>query len=163
MVSTTRFVVIFHEITWDGATATISVVTDIACHLTCLHTKSPMRVHNSEKNVRGSLVLGNPDYCFTSYNETEQNEAGDTLTHTFSFGDFGVGEQRWWVFVGTVGGVDSPSQSPIFTYKYKDTPVYSLGIYGQEDVLVGSVSLESGENVGLVYRDPPETVITISC
>jgi hypothetical protein len=153
MASTTRFCVISHEITWLEDVATIVVVTDVACNLVCHYTHKDMRVHNSAMNSRGLNKLADPDYCFTSYNDVSQAEAGDTLCHTFSFGSFGVGEQRWWVFTGSISGTASPSQSAIFTYKYKMTPVWSLGILGDDAVLTGHVLLRGYGHCYLEYDD----------
>lgn len=161
MGSTIRFVIVSHEVVWFSSTAYIEVYTDILCHLYCRYTSNPMRVHNAVKNLRGTLRLAEPDYCFTAANQIEQDEPGDSWVHSFTLNDFPEGQQRWWIFLGTVDGVESPSQSPVFNYKYKDSPVYSIGIYGRPEVLVGSVALEAGEALNLGYLEPPEVGINI--
>lgn len=161
MASVTRFLVLSHEVTWVGSVATIVVTTNVECHLTCRYTYKPLLVHNSANTARGVRVLDNPDYCFTSFREVEQDQAGDTTIHTFSFGEFGQGEERWWVFVGSIAGVVSVSQSPVFNYKYESSPVYSIGILGESEALVGTVVLEAGDGVNLSYLSAPGVGITI--
>ena len=79
-----------------------------------------MKVHLREKRIRGLNVEGNPKYCFVEWLEVEQNEPGDTLTHTFNFPSWGPGECRWWHFRAEIAGSPSVSNTGIITACYEE-------------------------------------------
>lgn len=103
---------------WEGNCLYIVVVTDVPCHLTLHWTAEEEKMHLRVKDVRGLTVLGNPKYCFVEYTDVDEADPGDHLYHSFVFCDFNPGECRWWYFSGTIGGVDTASNSPIFTACY---------------------------------------------
>ncbi len=80
-----RFLIINYAHSWQGDTLFIAVATDVPCHLYLRWTDVEEQVHIREKLLRGLMVLGNPKFCFVEWAEVEQNEAGDTLNHTFNF------------------------------------------------------------------------------
>lgn len=57
-------------------------------------------------------------FCFTVYQHIEQTEAGDTYTHTFTWPGWVDCNTRYFYFIGTTGGLDSLSESPIFWLHY---------------------------------------------
>jgi hypothetical protein len=57
-------------------------------------------------------------YCFVSWQSVEQQEAGDTLIHTFEVTPWVFCETKWFAFRGTVAGELSPSVSPIFHHHH---------------------------------------------
>lgn len=79
-----------------------------------------MGVHNRVTTLGGYAFMTDPKYCLVEYNEVEQNEPGDTLSHTFNFPGWAVCEWRWWYIVATVDGAPSPSASCIFQAHYLD-------------------------------------------
>jgi len=73
--------------------------------------------------------MGDVYYCFTAYNDIEQEEAGDTTEHTFIMSDWPSCETRWFHLWGTIGGEASPSESPIWgrhLYSSDHSADYSL-------------------------------------
>ena len=57
---------------------------------------------------------GDTYFCFVVYNDNEQEEAGDTLIHTFVKRSWPVCETRWFYFWGSVSGVTCKSTTAIF-------------------------------------------------
>jgi len=98
----------------------VACVTDVPCHLWLRWTDKEEHIHPRQKDRRGVLFLSVPDYCFVEWQEVEQNEAGDTIHHTFNFDTWGTCQRRWWHLRGQIGGADSPSTSPIFTAHYEE-------------------------------------------
>lgn len=94
----------------------IVVTTDVACHLYCRMTWIEPKRHLKPVRVRGVNFITEIYHCFDSYEDNEQSEAGDTLTHTFEKPDWPFCQTRWFYFWGTRGGNPSPSESCIFKY-----------------------------------------------
>lgn len=97
-----------------GLGVQVETTSNAICHLTLYWTdKKPWR-HHSERLVRGLVVPWGTYFCFVAWHAVEQNEAGDTLTHTFDLPDWNYCETIWFTFRGTVGAEISPSGGPIF-------------------------------------------------
>lgn len=80
--------------------------------------------------------MGDVYYCFTAYQDIEQEEAGDTLTHTFIMSDWPACESRWFYLWGTIAGEASPSESPIWgRHLFSTHHVYSLQVSHDNDVV----------------------------
>lgn len=62
---------------------TVQVTTDIPIHLWMRWTKTEPLKHPSEEFRRGILLKTGLRWCFVSFCEVEQEEAGDTYVHTF--------------------------------------------------------------------------------
>lgn len=92
----------------------VHIATTRICHLTLYWTdKEPWR-HHTTRLVRGLLVPWGTYFCFVAWHAVEQNEAGDTFTHTFDLPAWLYCQTRWFTFRGTVGPNISPSGTPIF-------------------------------------------------
>lgn len=115
-----RFIITEYAMAWEGDTLFIALTTDIPIHLWLRWTDKPLRMHNHAMPLRGKEFMVEPKYCFVEWRDVEQNEPGDTLTHTFHFAEWWVCQHRWWGFVGEVDGQPSPSASCIFTAHYED-------------------------------------------
>lgn len=96
----------------------IVATTDVPCHLYCRMTKTEPRKHSLPSGRRGLRISGDIRFCFVVYEDNEQEEAGDTLTHTFIKPDWPYCETRWFYFVGEQGGVSSVSETCIFKLHY---------------------------------------------
>lgn len=92
----------------------ITVTTDIPCHLYMRWTTVKPQIHVVPKYLRGIYMHGDPYFCFVAYTDNEQEEAGDTLTHTFVKRSWPVCETRWFYFWGKVAGDVAPSTTAIF-------------------------------------------------
>ncbi|GAI64488.1 unnamed protein product, partial [marine sediment metagenome] len=64
-------------------TIIITLPTNNPCHLTCYYTDKTPRKHHTTRIIRGLEVPWGVYFCFVGWKAVEQNEAGDTLIHTF--------------------------------------------------------------------------------
>ena len=53
-------------------------------------------------------------FCFDTYTDNQQKEAGDTLIHTFIKKNWPICQTRYFYFHGTIDGAPSPSTTAIF-------------------------------------------------
>ncbi|MDO9334574.1 MAG: hypothetical protein Q7T57_08660, partial [Dehalococcoidales bacterium] len=95
---------------------TIVVTTDIPCHLYCRLTSTEPQIHTASTLRRGVAFMSELKFCFVSYEDNEQTEAGDTLIHTWVKPAWGFCVTKWCYFWGLVGGLVSPSTSPFFKF-----------------------------------------------
>lgn len=95
--------------------------TNVPCHLTLYWTSTEPLKHPQTRVLRGIDVPWYTRYCFVNFHEVEQEEAGDTLYHTFIIEPWPVCETRWFTIRGNVDEVLSPSVGPIFK---KHRPIY---------------------------------------
>lgn len=116
----TRFLLTEYAHAWIADTLFIAVTTDVPVHLYLRWTDKPLRMHNRSTSLGGYGFMTDPKYCFVEWRQVEQNEPGDTLSHTFDFASWFECQRRWWGFVGTVGGTPSPSATCVFSAHYLD-------------------------------------------
>ena len=111
----------------------IVMVTFQPCHLWMRWSLIEPKQHIIPVLKRGVPFHADKYFCFDSYHDNEQAEAGDTLTHTFIKQPWAHCETRWFYFWGTIGGEASPSESPIFkkhrVYTEPPPPVESNDLY----------------------------------
>lgn len=100
----------------------LTATTDVPCHLYCRMTTTPPRKHSLPSMRRGLRITGDIRFCFVVYEDNEQNEAGDTLTHTWLKTPWPVCEDRWFYFVGEQGGAASVSETAIFKFHFPAPP-----------------------------------------
>ncbi|MBA7587565.1 hypothetical protein ES708_29596 [subsurface metagenome] len=96
----------------------ITNITNNPCHLTCYYTDKAPRRHKTSRRDRGIDLPWSAYFCFVSWKSVEQNEAGDTLSHTFEIPDWSFCQTNWFVFRGTIDELLSPSVSPIFKHHH---------------------------------------------
>lgn len=99
----------------------VTCYTNNPCHLWFRSTTTVPQKHINSVIVRGGQVGTYIDQCFVAFTDLEQNEPGDTHTHTFTVEPWPVCETRWFYFWGTVDGNLSPSASCIFA-KHRTAP-----------------------------------------
>jgi len=97
----------------------IVVTTDVPCHLFMRWTLEKPRTHKDPVLRRGVYFPEAVRFCFVEYEDNEQEEAGDTLIHTFIKLDWPVCQTRYFYFWGTVAAEVSPSESPLFHKHFK--------------------------------------------
>ncbi len=90
------------------------VKTNVPCHLWLRWTTTPPRIHSKAILIRGLRLKDDVRFCFVTYHDNEQEEAGDTYEHTFTKEPWPSCETRYFYFHGTVGGQFSPSTTAIF-------------------------------------------------
>jgi len=95
---------------------TITITTNNPCHLSMLWTDIPPQKHITIGKERGADIAKVTRFCCVATRLIEQEEAGDTTTHTFIVTPWPGGETRWYRFHGTVEGQDSPSDTPCLAY-----------------------------------------------
>lgn len=98
---------------WDHHVLTVYANTNVACHMYLLWTDVPFRQHLRQEETRGLKKMTLPKFCFVQFTEIEQNEAGDTSVHTFTFPGWEFCMTRYWTFRATINGDDSPSNMAI--------------------------------------------------
>ncbi|MBA7534383.1 hypothetical protein ES705_26629 [subsurface metagenome] len=101
----------------------ITCTTNNPCHLTCYYTdKEPLR-HATSLVKRGVALPWGAYFCFVAWNSVEQQEAGDTLTHTFEVPEWSYCQTKWFCFRGTVSGELSPSVSALLKHHHSGVPL----------------------------------------
>lgn len=90
---------------------TIQVQTDVPSHLYGRLSATVPQIHPMQFTRRGVRLMSELRFCFVQYNDLEQEETGDTLTHTFICDNWPYCVTKWIYFYGTVSGVKSPSES----------------------------------------------------
>lgn len=100
----------------------LTATTDTPCHLFCRMTTTEPLKHSLPSYRRGIAIPGDVRFCFVVYEDNEQAEVGDTLTHTWYKSAWPICEYRWFYFVGNIAGVGSVSQSCIFKFHFPAPP-----------------------------------------
>ncbi len=101
----------------------ITCTTNNPCHLTCYYTdKKPVR-HTTSTVKRGVSLPWGAYFCFVAWKSVEQQEPGDTLTHTFEIPDWSYCQIKWFTFRGTVAGELSPSVTALIKHHHSVKPV----------------------------------------
>jgi hypothetical protein len=95
----------------------VTSYTNYPVHLWKRETTTVPQKHINPVIVRGAPVGTFIDQCFVVFTDIEQQEPGDTTTHTFIQEPWPACQTRWFYFWGTVGGVLSPSASAIFSQR----------------------------------------------
>jgi len=120
VASATRWALTYYAHAWLGPILYVYAETDVPVHLYLRWTDKEEQIHLHTEVDRGLAKLGDPKYCFVQWREVEQNEPGDTISHTFSFAGWAHCNWRWWMFRGTAAGADTPSNTCIFSAHYLD-------------------------------------------
>lgn len=104
------------DLTWEKSldSITLTVITDVPRHLFMRWTLEPPRTQQRSSVRRGLALKKDVSFCFVAYHDNEQEEDGDTLTHTFIKPDWAVCETRHFYFWGYSGELVCESTSPLF-------------------------------------------------
>ena len=100
----------------------ITAYTNVPCHLWMRWTLINPKIHPITRYRRGLPAMDDWYYCFDQYHDNEQTQPGDTTMHTFVKEPWPYCQERWFYFHGNIGGIPSPSTSPIF-YKHPIAPL----------------------------------------
>jgi len=138
---------VVRNVTFTITAAGVQVVcySNNSCHLWLRWTNIVPQKHVNTVIVRGAPMGTYIDQCFVVYTDVEQQEPGDTWTHTFILEPWPVCETRWFYFWGTVGGILSPSRSAIFSYHRLTQPtITTIRLYTAPGRLGNAVDGETG-------------------
>ena len=111
----------------EAAFVTLQCRTDIPCH--CWARVSPVKpkIHRVSRTKRGLSMPEEYYFCFVAYVDIEQNEAGDTLDHTFTCPDWPYCTTKYFYFFGKQGTVFSKSTSAWWPHHNRNKqPAWSL-------------------------------------
>lgn len=139
---------------------TLTVTTDIPCHLFMRWTNQLPRKHPVSEYRRGMLVRFGTYFCFVVWEENEQIQVGDTYVHTFQKPDWAVCETRYFYFVGTKQDEEMPSATPVFYY-HNEGVTMSYPLYAQIDNRHWTIYLRryvSGETYAAARSAPIATL-----
>lgn len=103
-------------------TVMVTTTTDVPCHLWARWSENEPQFHPLTMVIRGITVPWSLRTCFTAYQDLEQNEAGDTISHSFTWNPWAFCITRWFYFYGQIAGLKSPSTSGIFRYHNQFVP-----------------------------------------
>ncbi|MBA7527401.1 hypothetical protein ES705_19577 [subsurface metagenome] len=95
----------------------VTATSDVPAHLWLRLTHVPPRIHSKPVLRRGMWLNDDVRFCFDVFHDIEQDQAGDTLEHTFTISPCESDFQFWYYLWGYVGGILSPSTSAILEYK----------------------------------------------
>jgi len=93
--------------------------TDVPCHLFMRWTTEEPWFHKIPVLRRGLFLHADVRMCFVAYEDNEQQEAGDTIMHTFVKDPWPICETRYFYFWGTVKEEEMPSTSGLFSQHRK--------------------------------------------
>lgn len=126
--------------------AQVILITDVASHCTIRWTETAPLTHKKTALIRGLPLKDDIRFCFVVYDDLEQDEPGDTLSHTFTFPDWVICQTRYFYFFGSVSGESCVSSSPFFHFHNKGLPppyfLYTLAV---------------GDETHIYYVYPPGT------
>lgn len=118
-----RFAILTIDYTITATGYQIVVTTNHACHLWLRWTTFQPWRHIDTGWDRGAPVDKDLRICFVNFTDQEQEEAGDTYTHTFILEPWESCETRWFYFLGQVSASTSPSESAIFELHRVQPPI----------------------------------------
>ncbi len=94
----------------------ITISTDVPAHLQLRSTLLQPWLHVLPRKRRGLWLNDDVRFCFDVYDDLEQQEAGDTTSHTFLVPSWVTDTPLWSYTWGYIEGLVSPSTSAIFKY-----------------------------------------------
>lgn len=94
----------------------VTVLTDVPSHLWARVSANNPQIHKKSGVRRGYPMIEDLRFCFTAFTDYEQNETGDTLSHTFTLPDWSICQTKFIYFYGSQSGVICMSTSPPFKY-----------------------------------------------
>jgi hypothetical protein len=106
-----------------GSGGNIIATTDKPCHLTEFWALKKPGYQKFYMMLRGISVYCGKKWKWYQPFYTEQSEPGDTIIHTFAHPTWPACKTHWWVFYGTVTGINSPSSCCLMKY-HRVTPPY---------------------------------------
>lgn len=116
----------------------IIVTTDKPRHLTIRWTALKPHYYLVSEFQRGTAWLLKPHWALSAFTDKEQEEAGDTTTHTFLISPWPSNQTRYYYLWGTFAGGFTPSESPVLEFQ-RGAPPTTLTFYPDADPETSSV------------------------
>lgn len=140
----------------------IRVTTDVPCHLYVRLSYKPPWIHKKPSYRRGIWLNDDVRFCFTVFEDNEQNEWGSTTTHTFWKENWGPCRTKWLYLWAMVSGVACVSTSPLF--KYHNTGIDPVPPWGLIFMELWSALFPPPLEMGLIFKEywgepPPEMAL----
>jgi len=110
-----HFLIIDFTITCGTNQLIFVATTDVACHLTLHLSHEEPIIRRIPYQKRGADFELSSVTCFVEVDTIDQDEAGDSNTHTFTVPLVAYGLMHYWYLTGTQGGTPMISISQIFT------------------------------------------------
>ncbi|MBA7576459.1 hypothetical protein ES708_18300 [subsurface metagenome] len=122
----------------------IRVTTDVPSHLFIRLSSQTPRIHKTPSLRRGVAFAEDVRFCFTVFEDNEQNEWGDTLEHTWWKENWPACTTKWLYVWGMRAGETCVSTTAPF--KYHNTGIEPVPTWG----------LIFHELWSIVFPPPPE-------
>lgn len=106
-----------NHVLWFGG-FTVITTSNRPCHMYLRYSKFYPHIHRKPVFRRGVAFGWDVRICFVSYQHIEQNEEGDTLTHTFTWPGWENCFTSYFYFYASVNNYDGVSDSPYFWMHY---------------------------------------------
>lgn len=160
----------YREITYVPSDTGVRIIitTDIACHAYLRVTATQPNLHKKVSLIRGLPLKEDIRFCFVVYDDYEQFEGGDTITHTFYLDSWPTCTTKWFYPFASIAGVFTVSTGPFFEYHNTGeaptpTPdvMYHLNSTDPEFRLIGGGG--AWVNVDLSYEVPVGASGVILC
>ncbi|MBA7535455.1 hypothetical protein ES705_27711 [subsurface metagenome] len=113
-----RFMITDFQTTPNCEQVTVVIETDVPCHLWLRFTDETPRKHPKTVSRRGLRMGYDIRICFVAYKDLEQEEPGDTPTHTFIITGIPFCSSVYFYFYGTSAGETMVYTSAIFSFFY---------------------------------------------
>jgi len=138
--------------TYDGFS--VAAFTDVPCHLYCRITSQEPRIHKEASYRRGLWIADDVRFCFTVFEDIEQEEAGDTTEHHFIQEPWPVCYTKWFYLHGTIDALPCVSTSPYFALhrEKQELPSQLLHPDGDGD-LTQLLSTDEPHYLAVLYED----------
>ncbi|MBA7586264.1 hypothetical protein ES708_28261 [subsurface metagenome] len=113
-----RFLITAIQHTPNCQQVTTILTTDVPCHLWLRFTDIPPRKHPKTVITRGLAMGYDIQTCFVAFKDIEQEEAGDTLEHTFIITNLDFCHAYHFYFWGLSADIVMTYTSAIFNFFY---------------------------------------------
>lgn len=119
----------FRDVKFTPSATQVKIVatTDTASHLWLRWTDVHPRIHYQTERRRGTAWMTDLRFCFDVFTDIEQDEGGDTLTHTWTIADWPYCTTKYFYLYGSISGEKCVSTSPTFRYHNDYVQVYDTG------------------------------------
>lgn len=149
------------DVTYTPAADSVTIVveTDVPCTLICRQTSQTPRIHKKPVMRRGEWLADDVRFCFAVFTNHYQEEAEETLIHTFIKTAWPPCTTRWLYFWATIDGEVCVSTSAIFGYHnpYVIPPLPELTRYARSrpfNQYGAFIARSAGKGLAAIFKTP---------